>query len=434
VREVIWLNATGLIAFAAVALPVLIHLFTHQRAERLAFPTLRFLKPTQLAAMRRRTLEDAMLVVVRSLTLAAAAAALAGPVLVTHARREEWNQRIVEAVATDRTQPVPDRRDLHTREIFRGDDLADAIRRAVAWLEHAPPARRELLVVSPLQLGSITSADLASVPADVGLAFERAGELPPSRTVPFGRVLSSSGARSRDVVLDGDRTSVVERPAGDVPSVSFSIETIAPADAKPIVDAAIAAVRSRRVWAAPPDRHVRLVVLPRETIEAQPIRRVWMSVAVDRLTRDPDLRAAAAQATAVSTGSRQSGRPWHVVAVGGDGRAIVTAAESSGALLVSTRAPAASMVTPALIAALANAIAVVPDLLPAEVMTIPDAQLRAWSRPASTPMRLRTNEIDANDRRGFWIGALVLLGIEAWIRRGRREAAPDAVAERGRVA
>ena len=60
----IWLNPAAWIAVAIVAAPVLIHLLVHRRAERFPFPTLRFIQPTRLAAIRRHVLEDIVLLAV----------------------------------------------------------------------------------------------------------------------------------------------------------------------------------------------------------------------------------------------------------------------------------------------------------------------------------------------------------------------------------
>src|SRR5439155_23533783 len=84
-----------------MAAPILIHLLVQRRAERFPFPTLRFLQPTRLAAIRRHLLEDIPLLLVRAAILAAAVAALAGPLLVTPARRQAWDRLLVRAVATD---------------------------------------------------------------------------------------------------------------------------------------------------------------------------------------------------------------------------------------------------------------------------------------------------------------------------------------------
>ena len=62
----LWTNASALFAIAAVAVPILIHILVQRRAERFPFPTLRFLQPTRLAAIRRHVLEDAVLLLVRA--------------------------------------------------------------------------------------------------------------------------------------------------------------------------------------------------------------------------------------------------------------------------------------------------------------------------------------------------------------------------------
>ena len=61
----LWLNPSALFALAAVAAPILIHILIQRRAERFPFPTLRFLQPTRLAAIRRHLLEDLPLLAVR---------------------------------------------------------------------------------------------------------------------------------------------------------------------------------------------------------------------------------------------------------------------------------------------------------------------------------------------------------------------------------
>src|SRR5438094_5901013 len=235
-----WLNPLALVALVLVSAPLLIHLLVQRRAERFPFPTLRFLRPTRLAAIRRHVLEDIPLLLVRASILAAAAAALAGPLLVTAARRHGWDTRLVRAVVLSegarRLQPSDalqtegarafsssarqssfasfgGRAEAPGREGGQASDLSDGIRRAMAWLETAPPARRELVIVSPLAIGSITAADIVAIPADIGIRFERSGAVPSSRTIPFGRLVTAEGDVDREVTLAGPRTSVREVPA-----------------------------------------------------------------------------------------------------------------------------------------------------------------------------------------------------------------------------
>src|SRR6185369_1472977 len=99
--NVLWLNPLALLALAVVAAPIVIHILMQRRAERFPFPTLRFLQPTRLAAIRRHVLADAALLAVRAAILAAAVAALAGPLVVTSARRQAWERRTVRALVLD---------------------------------------------------------------------------------------------------------------------------------------------------------------------------------------------------------------------------------------------------------------------------------------------------------------------------------------------
>jgi hypothetical protein len=266
--NIIWLSPAVLFALGAVAAPVLIHILVQRRAERFPFPTLRFLQPTRLAAIRRHVLEDAALLAVRAAIFAAAVMALAGPLVITAARRQAWDRRVVRAVVVD--ERAPERgalqetgvaRPFQSRE-FSGTSLRDAVARAVTWLETAPPARRELVIVSPLAIGSSDAADIAAVPASIGIRFERRGDLPPTRTVAAGRLIGSSGMLTREVTLSGAQTSVREAIAqGTQAATSWPIEAVASPAAQPSIDAAVAAVLSGRVWAPRPNQRARLLIV-----------------------------------------------------------------------------------------------------------------------------------------------------------------------------
>ena len=53
--SVSWITPAALIGLALAALPIAVHLLARQRARVLAYPSLRFLRETQLAAWRRRS-------------------------------------------------------------------------------------------------------------------------------------------------------------------------------------------------------------------------------------------------------------------------------------------------------------------------------------------------------------------------------------------
>src|SRR4051812_14245280 len=179
----VWLHPAALFALAAGVAPILIHILAQRRAEAVPFPTLRFLRPTALVSIRRHLLEDPLLLALRIAIVAVAVAAIAGPLVVTRARRDPWNRRIIRATVTTAAAGVSGaaarggERTFQARE-FRGESLADGVRRAVEWLGAAPPARRELVVAASLTVGSLSAADIADVPPDVGLRFERVGTLP----------------------------------------------------------------------------------------------------------------------------------------------------------------------------------------------------------------------------------------------------------------
>ena len=96
--DVIWLAPWAWVGLVTVALPIAVHLLTRQQAPVLRFPTLRFIRPTRLAALRWRRLEDLALLGIRLAVLAAAVAALAAPVFVSAERQQQWRARVARAV------------------------------------------------------------------------------------------------------------------------------------------------------------------------------------------------------------------------------------------------------------------------------------------------------------------------------------------------
>ena len=449
---VLWLNPSALFALAAAAAPILIHLLIQRRAERLPFPTLRFLQPTRLAAIRRHLLDDLPLLAVRVALLSAAVAALAGPLIVTPARRQAWDRRVVLAVVSDaagaeraRPSSAAEQAPPLRAQRFQTSALPDGIRRAVHWLDTTPPARREIVIATAFPIGSITQADVAAIPPDVGVRFERTGALPESRTAAAGRVLTPDGVRQREVTLDGERTSVRESPA--IEPLVWPIDVVASGAERPAIDAAIAAVLSQRVWAALPDHRTRLVLanalqavapppagdsreLRRDTpkregdspavADAAVIASAWMADAVAKIARDPDLRAAAPGVVVGLTDARFTATPWQILALAADGRPLAAAAGSADRLLVASAAPASEVATAVLLRSIANAIASVPDLQPAEIVPISGTLLRQWSRPSTPPPSPRVETVEADDRRWLWLAALVLMALEMWLRRARQ--------------
>lgn len=465
----IWLNPAAWIGLVALAAPILIHILVQRRAERLPFPSLRFLQQTRLASIRRHVLEDLPLLAIRAAILAAAVAALAGPLVITPAQRQAWDARVVratvisgadearglraegasatlaEARATGeraeagRLQPG-DRTFLS--QTFETRSVSDGLHRAVAWLDNAPPARRELVIVGPLGLGSVTAEDLSAVPTAIGLRFERSGTLPAERTVEGGKVLGADPrvrpmVHQQTVALNGVTTSVSETEAA-APE-GFPVDVICAADARPAVDAAIAAVRSERVWAPAADRRARLVLIGTSVdstaiADARPVNVAWTADAIASVTRDSELQAEASAAPAGLLNARFVTAPWQTLVAASDARPLAAAAGTPAGFVVVSGAEPSSLVTALLLRAIANGIAAPPDLRAAEVLPIPDAQLQSWTRPAAPVTMLRIDRVERDDRRGLWALVLGLLALEMWVRRARPAGAIAPREEDARVA
>jgi hypothetical protein len=491
---VIWLNPAAWIGLLALAGPIVIHILVQRKAERLPFPSLRFLQQGRLASIRRHVLEDVGLLAIRAAIVAAAVAALAGPLIVTRTQRQAWNARVVRATVVDdvaRAASASARNPFERATVdklqppaflsqtFETPTVADAIPRAVAWLENAPPARRELLIVGPLALGSVSADDLAAIPPSIGIRFEQSGGLPAERSIAGGRVFAlerdpsalrepqgrpedtrgaagSGSARApsraegfsravgsgsivvqQQVTLTDIHTSVQD--TGAAASEPFPIDVVCSPEARPIVDAAIAAARSERVWAPAANRRGRLVLLdpsidPAAVANGEPVTESWIADAVASIARDRDLQAAGAQTPAGLSDPRFSAMPWQPLLLASDARPVAVAAASSASLVVVSGATPSSLLTPLLLRAMVNALGGPPDLRQAEVLPIPESQLRAWSRPALPVTTPQVDRVERDDRRGLWILVLVLLALETWVRRAKAEEKASTDEEDVRVA
>jgi len=399
---VIWTSPVALIGLIAIAAPILIHFLVQRRAAPFPFPTLRFLRPARLAAIRRHVLDDVALLAVRAAVAGAAAVALAGPLMLTPARRAEWNARLVRALVVDDASrsmsgstlalraSLSGRESVVRTETFATGDLRDGIARAVAWLDAAPPARRELVIASPFTLDSISRRDLADVPADVGIRLERSGELAATRSLAGTPVLRADGRsatprrRDRTIELIGPATSV--RESGEVPA-TVPLEIIATGEAKHAAETVLAAVLSQGVFAPAPGRHAKVIFAsPPAARPAPPVP--WIADAIAEL-----MSGETAQWSAASSDGTQ--------------------------LVVTNSAPARDIRTAMLFRSILNALAPERDAVP-EVLTIPDADLRAWERPRGDVRSPRVETIDENDRRWWWAAVLALLTLETVMRRTRK--------------
>jgi len=356
--SVSWIAPSALIGLALVALPIVVHLLARHHARVVAYPSLRFLRETQLAVWRRRSIEDAALLICRIAIIAVTALALAGPVLQTPARTASHAKRTSRAIvaidSSERSAIAAVSEGALTSATFTRPIVADALADAVRWLDRQPPSAREIVVIGELRRGAIDESDLAPVPPQIGLRFV------PGALSPQPEQTMSILARREGVLMRIDRLVHLD---ADATRVSETGNTPVPGDL------------------------VRIVAAP----------------------RDAELAAAALRA------ALDAGVPWadfeRRVLIEWDGAAQPPPAGSAQVIRMPVPAPVASAAD-AVRDVLANVTR--PGLK--EPVTISSEQLARWTRPPGAPAADAPLS-DEGDRRWFWAAALALLAVEWWLRR-----------------
>lgn len=361
-----WIAPAALIGLALVALPIVVHLLARHHARVLAYPSLRFLHETQLAALRRRSIQDALLMVCRVTIIAIAALALAGPVLQTPARTASHAKRTSRAIVTidsnDRSAIATVAEGAFTSATFTRPIVADALADAVRWLDRQPPSAREIIVIGDLRRGAIDESDVAQVPPLMGLRFVPLAVSPqPEQAISvLARREGALTRIDRHVRLDAEATRVSDTGGAPIPN---DLVTIA---------------------AAP---------------------------------QDADLAAASLRA------ALDAGVPWadfaRRVLIQWDGAPQASPTGSALVIRMPVPAPPASAAD-----AVRDVLASVshPDLK--EPVAISAEQLARWTRIHGAPSPDAPLS-DEGDRRWLWAAALALVALEWWLRRS----APVARAE-----
>jgi hypothetical protein len=438
-----WLVPAALGGLALVVLPIVVHLLRTHRARRIQFPTLRFIAPSRTSAVKLRPPSEIPLLFVRLGTIAAAALAMAQPVWLTQARVDSWNNRLARAVVVDTSEamqvadasgtkpaelakPIVDAEIAAAMTAIRIDtpSLTDGLTRAAAWLATAPPARREVVVVSTFRAGSVDASAIGRVPASVGLRLVQVGSATDSRTLTGVRPLTAPGSpgAAQAIQLIGPKTSVSRQPGtaaqrgwrvvgldATAPGMQRLWRTLATAGAPaPSPDQPIALAFGD----LPSDEHVApfAAATPR-----------WMLQTLARLRSDDGLRRATTDAppSSLMTSDR-----WVPVAVDRAGAPLVRAARASQELMLQIGAPVDSLFGAAAARALLNARAgevAQPEL---EILRLPPATLTGWSKPAPLVDPAAWRSRDGSDARWLWAIAIALLAVEAWM---RRSSAPPAL-------
>jgi hypothetical protein len=401
--ELIWLAPVAWVGLITLALPIAIHLLTKQETPLLRFPTLRFIRPTRLAALRRRRLQDLVLLAVRLAVLVAATAALATPVFVAAARQEQWRSRLARAVVIapsasdrgdDRTVVRSEQSGSFVSAVFRPSArAADGIRDAAMWLDRQPPASREIVIVGTLREGSLSAADIALAPRAAGIRFVPLDVPAAPREVDFRLLRSSATLRARTTLLEQSTRIAI---ASD-PDATRPIAVLASPDDQAFASAALDAALARGVrLPLTAVRSVRVVfagasIAPE--LQGAPPTTLWMREALAQLPE-------------------------------------VDGAQAGDTLIVRTPIRANNVEAVRLLARLVQAV-YADEVSGLEPNVMSPGRLARWSRPVgfdpATPA-------DEGDRRWFWGLALVLLSLEALLRRSQSAAKHERSEPEARVA
>jgi hypothetical protein len=358
--SIAWVNSAAFIGLALIALPIAIHLLVRQQTRVVAFPSLRFLSQTALAAFRRRAIQDALLLACRVAVVALAVLALAGPIVQTASRAADQANRVSRAIV--RLEPTAQAADLmqgtFRSATFARANIADALADAVRWLDRQPPSAWEIVVTGTFRRGGIEQSDLLIVPRDVGVRFVPSPPAQAANSATLATLMRSNGRLiriDRVMQLGADSTRVSSANAVQIPE--DRIRVMAATRDQTLADAALDAALSAGVRWTTTDR--RVVV-------------IW-------------------------EGAEDTPQP------------------SSGVEIVRMAVP-----TPAETAATAiwNAVDHSTPRETVEPVTISLAELETWSRKPGPPASSAV-PADEGDRRWLWAAVLVLLAAEQWLRRER---------------
>jgi hypothetical protein len=439
----IWQNPWAWLGIAGLALPILIHLLGRGHARIQKFPTLRFLDPSRLLPTRRTRVHDAMLLAVRLAILTTAVAALAQPLWLTTRRVQRLDAALARAIIVDtsasmsRLAATGERAvdvarstakrlagEAQSSTIVETADPARAIAGAAAWLSRQP-GRAELAIVSDFQTGTIDSSTVAGVASTFGLRFDRIAVRPTSGAIADSTQLGGAVVVA-NVTATADRTDVEWATASS--NRADSIVILAAETERTRAHAALTAARTMGVRLPLDTAHLRdvAVVTPQFEERASLVQRAstptraWMVDLVARLRADDALQQGTSGESSVGAETVKG-----IVAVrGAAARPTVIALQDGERLLLVSAADAGSLTTALLIASTTRALSLAAPLAELEPSAIADNTLAAWQRQPAASVASRTSagaESGNTDGRWLWVFALLLMTLELWMRRARRD-------------
>ena len=431
----IWQQPWAWAGAAAVLLPVLIHLLGFGRAQKYSFPSLRFLQSSRLLPTRRTRIHDPWLLLVRALIVLMAVAALAQPLFDTAQRRESYQESLARVVILDTSSSA---QRATARAGWRADsaralaiafadsasvsrmletaNVGTAVVGATYWLK-AQAQRREIVVLSDFQIGELAEEAVRSLPDAVGFHPVRIGALGGEADVP-GAVVANDTTAADTVPERASAVPLLLAGASQSVRIGAAFEAAQRMSARSLADNAGTRLdRMRNVIVVTDDYPARDSVLS----SAGPMQSAWV-LRVLHEVRSHRLLAGQSIALRGMQGQRD--------------------AEPLLLLQLSEQAPAAAWLSVA--AALYDVMPRIDaqgallsrssELAELEIATVPDSVLRSWQKqPSNEPeasevqrafaVESATPGAQANasgptsDARWLWVLVLVLLGVEAFMRR-----------------
>jgi hypothetical protein len=289
------------------------------------------------------------------------------------------------------------------------------LRRAVTLVNAAAPARREIVVVSDFQAGTVAPGEIEQVPAEIGLRFVQLPSAQPERLVRGAALLRIAGTARQDFVLSQDATRL-HRVVDGPPAEGVTLF------ASPRDSGAVERLRRAVIAAGTPAPSSRQPVAIAFTGAVLPtgVRRLksgWMVETVLRLKADRAIADASGEGSA-SAMARDDG-VWHALFEDLEGRTVVRAAAVESALLVEVAAPPSAFLAAAVVRGVLSATGETPSRPENEIRLMSNAELSKLARPAVPVTRdVRTPGL-TSDARWCWVVVLALLLLEARVRRNR---------------
>jgi hypothetical protein len=214
-----WLLASG------VALPLIAHLWSRRRPGAVLFPTLRFLTAASPVSRRLHRMQDWPLLLLRAGIVLAIAAAAAGPAIPAGPGRAS-TRALHRVIVVD--EDVQDAAAALVERLQRGSAAATVVGPgpapslideaiAIAERARAGTSRAEIAIVWNGTAPSLTRADLADVPAGIGIRLHVVQEVSPSTTPAPAISIAAMGVDAEPRARALAQLSSLRLPANGVP-------------------------------------------------------------------------------------------------------------------------------------------------------------------------------------------------------------------------